>query len=41
MKSNWSNAAKRIMKYQFGLTLALVGSTVIISPRGGISGRKK
>ena len=32
MKSNWSNAAKRIMKYQFGLTLALVGSTVTVSP---------
>ena len=32
MKSNWSNAAKRIMKYQFGLTLALVGSTVTKSP---------
>ena len=32
MKSNWSNAARRMTKYQFGLMLALVGSTVTISP---------
>ena len=40
MKSNWSNAAKRIMKYQFGLTLALVGSTVIMSPAEAYLGEK-
>ena len=32
MKSNWSNAARRMRKYQFGLMLALVGSTVTMSP---------
>ena len=32
MKSNWSNAARRMTKYQFGLMLALVGSTAIMSP---------
>ena len=32
MKSNWSNAARRMTKYQFGLMLALVGSTVTMSP---------
>ena len=32
MKSNWSNAVRRMTKYQFGLMLALAGSTVIMSP---------
>ena len=32
VKSNWSNAARRMTKYQFGLMLALVGSTVTVSP---------
>ena len=32
MKSSWSNAARRMTKYQFGLMLVLVSSTAIMSP---------
>ena len=41
MKSNWSNAVRRMTKYQFGLMLVLVGSTVITSAQADLDEKSK